>query len=210
MQKYILHRKQQYIEAHDKFKENEMKINKECNEEISIAANNVRYQIETSNKIFQDILSIFKNEDKLSNMTQIYIDECLELINKEFSERQILFNNFATNSNKIENIRKSAIQTEIQNLFQSCIDTGLLPPHKIEKSLQPKITTINQLIAKKTKFYAEFVMRLNENDSKLKQQYEDQYKDGKLRWNQLQRDKNKENQTNNNNINIPNVADEKS
>ena len=43
-------------------------INEEHNNQLSIAVNNIRDQIGTSNKIFQDILPIFKNEDKLSNM----------------------------------------------------------------------------------------------------------------------------------------------
>ena len=236
IQKYLLIRKQRYIDAHNKFKENDKKINIECNEEISIAANNVRYQIKASNKILSDLLSIFKNDEKLSSIKEIEVDQCWKLIEKEFSEREILFNNFTATSNKIESVRRSAIQSEIQNLFMSCIDTALLPPNKIEKSLQPKIMAMNELITKKTKFYEEFVMRLRENDAKLTEEHEDQYKDGKLRWNQLQRAKNKENQPELNpilealknpqpenteietekktekteNDNIPNVADEKS
>ena len=223
MQKYLVNRKEEYINAHKQFKENKIKINKQCNEKISIIANNVRYQIQTSDKIFQDILSIFTNEQKLKNMSdETDVDECWEMINKEFTERQSLIDNFNTKSHKIENERESSMQTEIQNLFQLCINTGLLPPHKIEKSLQPKINALTQLIADKTKFYHELISRLKENDSNLKPKYEDQYRDGKLRWNQLHRkpQENKENEALQNveqksedkqeNENIPNEADEKS
>lgn len=235
IQKYVLMKKQRYVEAHNKFKEGNFKINTECNEEISIAADNVRHEIQASDKILCDIVSIFKNEEKLSSMTEMEVDECWKLINKEFSERKILFNNFTTISTKIENVRRSAIQTEIENLSMTCINTALLPPNKIEKSLQSKINAMKELITKKTEFYDEFVMRINENDSKLIKEYEDQYKDGKLRWNQLQRAKNRANEPipthpmlealkhpqpesevkiNNeieiDNDNIPNVADEKS
>jgi len=50
MLKYITNKKQQYVDAHNKFKENEIVINVEYNNKLSIAINNIRDQNETSDK----------------------------------------------------------------------------------------------------------------------------------------------------------------
>ena len=209
MQKYILHRKEQYVAAHQQFKQNHASILSECNHKISTIANDIRCKVEYSNKIFEDILDTFSNEQKLSNISaETDIDECWKLIDDEFTNRQALFEQFATKSNKVEAERKASIQREIQILFQTCVNTGLVAPNQIKKSLEPKMCALNDLMKEKASIYNQFAMKLNETDSNLRATYEDQFKDGKLRWNQVhrKRDQIKENE----NINKPNVADSKS
>eukprot|EP01083_Nonionella_stella_P033924 92813_1 len=200
MQKYLQSRRQQYIDAHTQFKQNQTKIMNQCNQQISDIATRIRQQIQTSNKALQDILATFSNEDQLLNMShESEVTQCWLQIEKEFNARQCLFDEFTTNSTQIKDQRTALIQSQIQNLFQTCVNTGLLPPQRIQQSLKPKVDALHQVIQTKTNCYQQLTMRLKEKDAKLKDEYQDQYKDGTLRWNQLHR-----------NENIPKDADSKS
>ena len=197
MQSYVRRRKQQYLDAHSRFKRRRTDIVAASNAKVSGLASALRAQLTASDAVLTAMRRTFGDDKALQSMSsEEAVNQLWTAMDAQFIKRQGLFDTFSSSARRIEEQRKLSIRHEIGAVLAECTDTGLLPPPRVAASFQCKREAAEQLVAGKLQCYAQLTVRLEDSDAALKTQCEDDFKDGRLRWSQLNdKDKHKDKDT---------------